>query len=250
MAAMVTNDQEKEWMLPLLKFRDKLDFRTGEQGEALEKKENDRHLRDFRRMSGGTQIYMGRLIHGPYKQSAREDFLKELLKAQEYVRKKGPEEVRGMELITMAELEEIRRVWVIEKHEIEDSLPRIYKAATGRELPLPALDENLPFGEEEITILKEVCGKDELQYELIRDCIDIERRYSTMLKRAGLFAELESTIQRNYYADASDAEEMALRRSNAKKDEQETFEDYQARFKSGGTSAAKEMDAANEESAS
>jgi Arc/MetJ-type ribon-helix-helix transcriptional regulator len=73
---------------------------------------------------------------------------------------------------------------------------------------------------------------------MIRDCIDIERRYSTMLKRAGLFDELEETIQRNYYSDAADAEQMALRRANAKKGEQETFEDYQNRFKAGGASAA------------
>jgi len=239
MAAMVQNDQEKEWMLPLLKFRNKLDFRTGERGEALEKKENDRHLRDFRRMSGNTQVFMGRLIHGPYKQSARENFLTELLKAQEHVRKKGPPEVRDIELITMNELEEIRRVWVIEKHEIEDSLPRIYKKATGRDLPLPALDENLPFGEDEINTLRETCGEDNLQYELIRDCIDIERRYSTMLKRAGLFSELESAIQRNFYTDEQDAEEMALRRSEAKKGEQEEFDDYIDRFKSGNTSVVK-----------
>lgn len=239
MAAMVQNDQEKEWMLPLLKFRNMLDFRTGERGEAKEKKDNDRELRDFRRMSGNIQIFMDRLIHGPYKQSARENFLTELLKAQEHVRKKGPPEVRDIELITMDELAEIRRVWVIEKHEIEDSLPKIYETATGRQLPLPALDENLPFGEEEIAILRETCGSDELQYELIRDCIDIERRYSTMLKRAGLFNELEDTIQRNFYIDEEDAESMALRRADAKQGEQETFDDYFSRYKSGETKASK-----------
>ena len=240
MKAMVQNDQDKEWMLPLLKFRNMLDFRTGERGEAKEKKDNDRELRDFRRMSGNIQIFMDRLIHGPYKQSAREKFLAELLKAQEHVRKKGPPEVRDIELITMDELAEIRRVWVIEKHEIEDSLPKIYEKATGRKLPLPALDENLPFGEEEIAILRETCGSDTLQYELIRDCIDIERRYSTMLKRAGLFNELEDTIQRNFYIDEEDAEGMALRRADAKQGEQETFDDYFSRYKSGETTASKQ----------
>jgi len=226
--------------MPLLKFRNMLDFRTGEQGEAKEKKDNDRELRDFRRMSGNVQIFKDRLIHGPYKQSARENFLAELLKAQEHVRKKGPPEVRDIELITMDELAEIRRVWVIEKHEIEDSLPKIYEKATGRKLPLPALDENLPFGEEEIAILRETCGSDQLQYELIRDCIDIERRYSTMLKRAGLFNELEDTIERNFYIDEEDAERMALRRADAKQGEQETFDNYFSRYKSGETTASKQ----------
>ena len=43
-------------------------------------------------------------------------------------RKTDPETVANLELITMEELHEVRRIWVFEKHEIEDSLPR----STGR----------------------------------------------------------------------------------------------------------------------
>src|SRR5208283_3855232 len=50
MTAMIQNDQEKEWMTPLLELRNALDFRNG--GAPGEEDSADRKLRDFRRMSG------------------------------------------------------------------------------------------------------------------------------------------------------------------------------------------------------
>ncbi len=40
-----------------------------------------------------------------------------------------------IELITPDELAEIRRIWVYEKHEIEDSLPLIFEKTLGIEFP-------------------------------------------------------------------------------------------------------------------
>ena len=57
MSAMIQNDEEKEWMLPLLDLRNALDVA------------DDRHLRDFRRMNGSVQLFHDRPIHGPYKQT-------------------------------------------------------------------------------------------------------------------------------------------------------------------------------------
>src|SRR5205807_80694 len=44
MSAMISNDEEKEWMLPLMELRDLLD------------KKDDRDRRDWRRMHGGVQL--------------------------------------------------------------------------------------------------------------------------------------------------------------------------------------------------
>ena len=121
MTAMVQNDQEKEWMMPLLKLRNELDAHP------------DDHLRDFRRMSGLVQL-MNRgegsgekLIPGPYTQAVRENWLRKLLEAQSWIREHGPQDVRGITLISLDELQEIRRTWVVDKHEMEDSLPAIYQ---------------------------------------------------------------------------------------------------------------------------
>jgi len=132
MSAMIQNDEEKEWMLPLLDIRNALDVRDSEG------KRNDLELRDFRRMNGRLHLFHSKaaedgeeqresLVHGPYKQSAREDWLRRVLEAQVEVRGTGPEEVSEIELISVEEMIEIRRLWVTEKHEFEDRLPAIYE---------------------------------------------------------------------------------------------------------------------------
>lgn len=205
MTAMIQNDDEKEWMLPLLELRNSLDSRD-DSGHR-----NDRHLRDFRRLRGNVELFKDRSIPGPYTQSSREHWLRKVLETQQWLRKKGPEHVRQIELISLAELHEIRRIWVVDKHELEDSLPGIYSAVTGEEFPGRRLDDNQVFGAEEIEILKELCEGDLLHFELTRELLDVEGRYRTMARRAGLYEALERTIRRGFYDDESDATERAHR---------------------------------------
>lgn len=205
MSAMIQNDHEKEWMLPLLELRDRL-------------KEADRSTRDFRRMQGHVQLFHGEPIPGPYTQAAREQWLRDLLRAQEWIRQHGPDYVRDLELITMPELTEIRRLWVVEKHELEDILPRVYREVTGREYPGGRLHETYSFGAAEIEALREVCGNDLVHFELVRELLATEQRYRNMARRAGLFEKLESALRRGFYEDAEDAKQRALRREQAKAD--------------------------------
>lgn len=226
MSAMVQNDEEKEWMYPLLVFRNKLlDFRPA---DGRRDEQTDRERRDFRRMNGSITIYNGRSVHGPYTQQAREEILFELLKTQQAVRKLGAESkikhAENMELITLHELEEIRRVWVVEKHEIEDSLPSIYERATSSQYPGKTLDENLMFGREEMAILHDVCRGDRVHYELARELLDVERRFRTMSRRAGLFSALDDAIKRGFYENEEDATKMALNRLSARDQIRSRFE--------------------------
>lgn len=200
MHAMIQNDEEKAWMLPLLELRNELDLK------------DDRHLRDFRRMSGAVQLLNGRAIHGPYEQSVRERWLRRLLEAQQWVRENGPSHVRDIELISFAELHEIRRIWVVDKHEVEDSLPRVYHEVTGQPFPTQRIDDNLILGAEEMHLLEEACDHDRLHYELTRELLDTERRYRTFKRRAGLFDALEQSIRRCFYLDEEDATDRAKRR--------------------------------------
>lgn len=200
MAAMIQNDSEKQWMQPLLDLRNELDLT------------DDRHLRDFRRMSGQVQLYNDRPIPGPYTQESREHWLRKLLQAQRWIRENGPAHVRELELISEAELKEIRRIWVLDKHELEDSLPRIYEEITGEQYPWGDLDYNQPFGHDEMQILRELCEGDELHFQLIRELLDIEVGYRTHAKRKGLFEALERAFQRNGYAGIEDATARARQR--------------------------------------
>jgi DNA sulfur modification protein DndC len=204
MTAMIQNDEDKEWMRPLLELRDELDVG------------DDRHLRDFRRMSGQVQLFHDRPIPGPYTQPAREHWLRRVLEAQTWIRAHGPASVSDLELITLAELHEIRRIWVVDKHEIEDRLPVVYREVTATDFPGGPLDDHFTVGATEVAELAELCGDDRLHFELVRELLDVERRYRTFARRAGLFDALEKSLRRHYYADEDDAVDHARRRREAK----------------------------------
>jgi DNA sulfur modification protein DndC len=203
MAAMVQNDTEKEWMLPLLELRNALDL------------QNDRSLRDFRRMSGAVQLFNGRPIPGPYTQETRATWLRRLLEVQETVRRTGPPEMHDLELISFAELQEIRRLWVVDKHELEDLLPGIFAETTGRPYPGPPVTDNPVFGREEMDVLRQVCQGDALHFQLVRELLDVERQHRASARRAGLYEALEGSIRRGFYADEADAVGRARRREEA-----------------------------------
>ena len=138
MEAMIANDDEKAWMTPLLEFRN----RFGDESR-------DRERRSFRKMQGFLQGSYKQLHHGPYKKEIREEWLKELLEIQKDINENGPEEFSGLCLITLDELRIIRRIWVNDKHEFEDSLPRIYKEVFGKEFDDPEWIAASSFEKEE-----------------------------------------------------------------------------------------------------
>ncbi|MCC9309122.1 DNA phosphorothioation system sulfurtransferase DndC [Kitasatospora sp. RB6PN24] len=198
MSAMISNDDEKLWMQPLLELRNRLDV------------PDDKPLRDFRRMNGQVQLFGDRVIHGPYTQEARADWLKQLLEAQNHVRTNAPAHVQNIELITMEELHEIRRIWVFDKHEVEDILPGLYEKITGEKFPGRPVDAHLALEADNMAILKQVCDGDELHYSTLRELLAVERNYRKMGRRAGLYDNLAKAIKKGYYKDAQDALDFQL----------------------------------------
>jgi len=217
MSAMIQNDHEKEWMLPLLEIRNELDFR----GDEARKKDKER--RDFRRMGGHLQFYRDQdgnpqLIPGPYTQESREYWLRRVLSAQREVRddEMSPEYVQTLELVTLDELEEIRRIWITEKHEVEDLVPRIYEEEMGEPYPgatRPAIDL---FEGELLELLRDVCEDSRVRYETARNLLAIERRYRTMGNRRGLFKEIEQTLERGCFETREEALEFKRREAEIK----------------------------------
>lgn len=220
MQAMIQNDEEKEWMLPLLELRNELD--------PPKTPDADRPLRDFRRLNGAVQLFHDRPIPGPYKQAVRENWLRKVLRAQTHIRENGPPEVREIELITLPELQEIRRIWVVDKHEIEDSLPRVYEEATGTPYPGGRIDDNLVMGAAEMQILRDICSSDELLFQLTRELLSVEKRHKSMLRRAGLFEAMEQAFHRNFYDNEDDAVQRARERRDAVEDARQRAEERQA----------------------
>ncbi|MEC8474137.1 MAG: DNA phosphorothioation system sulfurtransferase DndC [Planctomycetota bacterium] len=211
--------------------------------ELVRDRDWEKYLRDFRRLnSGNVQINIPkrktdrkddnnkpimepdlsvpldewRYIPGPYIQQARECWLRALLTAQTAVRELGPDAVSDLELITLEELEEVRRIWVVEKHEIEDRLPVIFEDVTGEPYPGKSLDDNLVMGDEEMEELSSICDRKDLHYQLTRDLLGLTIQNRNSARRAGIYEAIEKTIQRSFYDSRDQAIEWNRKRAFSK----------------------------------
>ncbi|MEL4896624.1 DNA phosphorothioation system sulfurtransferase DndC, partial [Crocosphaera sp. Alani8] len=187
MEAMIQNDEEKEWLEPLLDIRNELDI------------QNDRSKRDFRRIYGKVELFGSDKIEpvpGPYTKYWREHWLRRVLEAQVKVRKNAPEDMKDITLITQEELSEIRRIWLEEKHEFDDSLPRIYEEVTGEPFidSRPGVGHSL-LGSDEWDILSDICEDDTMHLELMAKLLDTERQFYTKSRRVGIYSDLEKCFE-------------------------------------------------------
>ncbi len=223
MEAMIANDDEKEWMAPLLEFRN----RFGDE-------DRDRNRRSFKKLKGYLQGSYEQLHHGPYLKEWREQWLREILEKQLEINKDGPDEFAEYELITLSELRCIRRIWVYEKHEFDDSLPRIYEEVMGKHFEDPEWIGSEAFGSTEWRILGEICDsvmdnklyeksvkaaefakqgditkleelRDNTVLEMMASLIDVENHAMGLGDRKDILDDLEKCIKKNFYEDEADA---------------------------------------------
>lgn len=224
MEAMIANDQEKEWMIPLLEFRNEFGNEEG-----------DRERRSFRRMKGNLQGNYGKLFHGPYKKEVREQWLRKLLEIQRNINLYEVEEFKDIELIQIPELRSIRRIWVNEKHEFDDSLPLIYESVMEKPFDDPEWIHNDSFNSEEWKILEKVCHEmypdEELVFEMMYTMIDIENKAIGVNQRKDIIDSINDTIRKTYYKNEEDATQFYLDMMIRKKEYggkyNEKFLDYQ-----------------------
>lgn len=203
MQAMLQNDEQKRWMQPILDFRN--------QYLAVD----DRHLRDFRRMNGKLTVFNGRLVHGPYIQSYRETLLRELLLAQKTVQQAAlKQSLRSVELISLEELDEIRRLWLEDKGEVEDRVPAIYFDVFGDTYPGKAV-EPMPLDADDLQLLREIASEvdpeaaDEL-YRLTRNLSTTRRTIGDTKKRSHQLDAVEQVLSRFCFRNEDEALEFAL----------------------------------------
>ncbi|MEG3438863.1 DNA phosphorothioation system sulfurtransferase DndC [Pannus brasiliensis CCIBt3594] len=188
LSMMIQNDEEKEWLQPLVDLRAELDIL------------DDREKRDFRRMIGKVQLFERNLngeisiepIPGPYTKQWREYWLRRVLEAQKQIRQNAPDDMKDITLITIEELSEIRRIWREEKHEFDDQLPKIYEQVTGEPFqdPRPGADNQL-LGIDEWDTLADICADDPMHLELLAKLLDTERQYFLKTQRKGIYGDLE-----------------------------------------------------------
>lgn len=208
MEAMIRNDEEKAWMLPMLEFRNEIagDWQT------------DRNRRDFRKRDGRLQWHNDRLVHGPYTKKTREYFLRRLLEVEKLVHEIGPVEIREVPLITMDELGYIRQIWLDEFHEFDDSLPGIYEDVTGKPYVDGMISKNKYFGAEEAALLEDVCSKlypdEDLLSGLQRALLDTEAKAAAISNKRNVIQNFEKEIKRAFYRDEEEAAQIARNRAH------------------------------------
>jgi len=194
MEAMIDNGEA--WMLPMLEFRDWL----AETQDPAKK-----HLyREFKRRTGQVSIKDGKLIRGPYKLEFCKDILRELLYVQKAVQEDGPDP--NMELISEAELHEIRRIWRTERQDWEDSVPQIYANVTGKQLDW-LQDDVGAFSAQEYRLLGEVCQENDLPTDLVARLLEQERQMQGMHRRSGIFQRIDEVLREEW------RDEEAIRRA-------------------------------------
>ena len=204
MQAMVQNDEQKAWMQPILMFRN-THLTTA-----------DRDDRDFQRMNGQLKVLNGSLVHGPYLQDKRAVLLRELLATQKVVKAAGSKVgYHNVELISLEEIDEIRRIWVDGKGEIEDLVPRIYEEVYGHPYPGKEI-EPVPLDCGDLALLKEVAEEvDEIAaeqlYRLTRSLLATQFQALQSQKRSKHLDKLESILQAQGFRTEAEALVFAQR---------------------------------------
>ena len=103
----------------------------------------------------------------------------------------------------------IRRIWVRDKHEFDDSLPRIYESVIGKPFDDPEWIASPAFGKDEWDLLKQacdtICPDEELAFEMVYSLIDTENQSNGVNNRKGIVDALENCIKHNFYKNEEDA---------------------------------------------
>ncbi|MHB2054103.1 DNA phosphorothioation system sulfurtransferase DndC [Pantoea dispersa] len=220
MSAMIANDEEKEWMYPLLALRNEIDVNDVDHDKKLEKLRRDKSHRDFRRMNGALTVHITKngadIVPGPYIQSFREELLEKVLLAQVAVQQMGPTEVKSLELLPLEELEEIRRIWLEEKLEVEDNLPAIYQKTIGKPYPGSRRAHHPILNKTVLDKLKTFCTENNddegLMYQQIRAAMVIANKHKSQLRRANLATELSDSLEKGAFSSLDEAKIFALER--------------------------------------
>lgn len=220
MSAMIANDEEKDWMYPLLALRNEIDVNDANREKKLDKLRRDKARRDFRRMNGSLTVHISKhgadIVPGPYIQKFREELLQKVLQAQAAVQQMGPPEVENLELLPLEELEEIRRIWVEEKLEVEDNLPSLYEEIIGKPYPGERRSHHPVLNKNVMEKLKNYCAdqddNDGLMYQQVRAVMAIANKHKNQLRRANLSNELNESLEKGAFSSLEEAKKFALER--------------------------------------
>jgi DNA sulfur modification protein DndC len=204
MEAMI--DSGEEWMIPLLEFRDWL--------ASTQDPEVKPQQREYKSRDGRIKITKdGRLRWRTYTLEFSKEMLKRLLETQRAVQ----EDVQDFSLINENELREIRRLWLTERQDWEDSLPQIYVNVTGQVMDWDYNDISMP-GPLELELLQQIADRYDVPIRLPQKLLDAEWQYYGMRRRGLIHKSIEKIFQENWSTLEEVQAEVTLRRQQFAKE--------------------------------
>jgi DNA sulfur modification protein DndC len=183
MEAMI--DSGEEWMIPLLDFRDWL---ASTQDPSVKPEQ-----REYKGRNGQVRITNKGLLWRTYTLDFSKEMLRRLLETQVKVQEYDPDFI----LIGEDELKEIRRLWLTERQDWEDSLPQIYTEVTGRVINWDFNDVSTP-GQLEFELLERVAQKHDVPIRLSQKLLDAEWQYYGMRRRGLIHKTIEKIINEDW----------------------------------------------------
>lgn len=118
----------------------------------------DKNARDYRRRNGSVYLMSnGEYGRGPFTMEARQEILRKLLKL---------EVATGFELITIAELKAIDKMWEDEGDLSRRALVDIYYEVKGERLPWDQY-KKAKYAQGDIELIKELCDKHDIPFDLM-----------------------------------------------------------------------------------
>ena len=179
MEAMI--DSGEEWMIPLLEFRDWL---ASTQDPAVKPQQ-----REYKGRNGRVRITDRGLLWRTYKLDFSKEMLRRLLETQAEIQEHDLDFV----LIGEDELREIRRLWLTERQDWEDSLPGIHTEVTGQTIDWDYNDVSMP-SRLELVLLQRVTRKYDVPVRLPQKLIDAEWQYYGMRRRGRIHKTIEKIL--------------------------------------------------------
>ncbi|MGF7071697.1 DNA sulfur modification protein DndC [Priestia megaterium] len=126
---------------------------------------------------------------GPFTLNARAMILRRLLETQKKVKNPYDEHFK---LINPEELKMIRKYW-LDAGDWEDCLPKIYREIMDEDLDWEYDDRPL-FGQDQITDLESLCRNENVDLNLLKKLISIEKKYVGYNQRRGVIDNFKKAL--------------------------------------------------------
>jgi DNA sulfur modification protein DndC len=178
-------EEGEEWLKPLLEFRNWLkEIRDNpECRESIRKKDKKKQViasvlgREFTPYE-----HRGYRVLGPFTFETRHKILKRLINLQEMVAD------RGISLVSPEELKAIETLWIYEGDPITSIVDVLG--------PSEESTDELPVNDKSSTTkLEEICSNHGISVQLIEQLLAVERDFSSMSRRSGIYGRLEKVIE-------------------------------------------------------